>query len=593
MNMNHKGRSPREKTVAQAMIELAVFGAVLFFVIGGIAMNYFSYGSQDNAQLKAMRMGLLKSYQDSRNSNTARLSSSFLLFEDRLTGEFGKYGTIDRQPLMIGGGGMFSTQALQPVNWGDRGTVPVIDLVVNGEAFTFQTAAYIMYVMILKNGAAAGSDGVQIIQLRPPTSADLAQFSTTEGECEVEACDTYQDPYCDPYATGAPCDPSLEVEHPGHPGNIDQNCGTNSYGDYLTCFTKVNYATPEDVLSLSVNHCLNNPASAPYGTAEQCNAGTAQQHERLTREWLTMPRLPGGPVAMPPFFTAITKNDPDFIETPSPFDLTAFWTRFNLKRSANIGEVIPASQASWQWKWDYFWKPADGEVDTDPPTNIVNKIKYDPAVSSTAPYGSTESPASYDVDGDLQEETLYSAENMTGTYCGGSRCQQAYQVRVLDSDYADVNPAKQPKDFSDPQQKPGLRPELRIFGRTSCVPTEGDHCSGVNDMTYLEIKEGKIYQDKRQVSVSTIKKNQYDVVERIYQMNIDMSNPDDFVLRNNKVIKQAGDCTSAANVQTTCFDKVSKTLYIRSRLSDQRGHRWVTKMGATLNESLRPPEPNK
>ncbi len=54
--MKNQRKKALSSTLAQSIIELAIFGAVLFFIITGIATNFLSGSFQQNAQLQAMRI---------------------------------------------------------------------------------------------------------------------------------------------------------------------------------------------------------------------------------------------------------------------------------------------------------------------------------------------------------------------------------------------------------------------------------------------------------------------------------------------------------------------------------------------------------
>ena len=43
-------------------------------------------------------------------------------------------------------------------------------------------------------------------------------------------------------------------------------------------------------------------------------------------------------------------------------------------------------------------------------------------------------------------------------------------------------------------------------------------------------------------------------------------------------VKGVGDCFNNITVSQTCFDKGTKMLFIRSRIQEQRGRKWVTQI---------------
>src|ERR1041385_3807457 len=93
---------------AQAATELAVFGAILVFLIGSMVRSAVSSSYQQNQQLKAMRMALLRSYQGAQAQGTGHKNASILYIEDRLSPDLGKYGASDRIPFIMQGSGTLS-----------------------------------------------------------------------------------------------------------------------------------------------------------------------------------------------------------------------------------------------------------------------------------------------------------------------------------------------------------------------------------------------------------------------------------------------------------------------------------------------------
>ncbi len=179
----------------------------------------------------------------------------------------------------------------------------------------------------------------------------------------------------------------------------------------------------------------------------------------------------------------------------------------------------------------------------------------------------------YDVDGDLVEETIFALESMT---CSG---YHVYRAAVMATSLGDVDFSLSYLDYDNAYDKPGFRSDMRIY-------------STLNG-TYLDIK------DRAALSVSTIQKNQYDRVERIYQLSKNMPDPADFLVRNSSVKTSCTGATDAAMLASggtiadccasstvTCFDQTNKRLYIRSHITDTRGRRWTTDTSALWGGSL-------
>ncbi len=132
---------------AQAATELAVFGAIIIFIIGAIVRSSLLTGYQQNQQLKSMKEALMLSYKgaygDPYNPTVGRNTSSILYIEDRLSPEVGKYGAMDRQQFYLRGSGTMTNRLMYPVDEADLynpGNLPTMDIIINGKHFQFTMA---------------------------------------------------------------------------------------------------------------------------------------------------------------------------------------------------------------------------------------------------------------------------------------------------------------------------------------------------------------------------------------------------------------------------------------------------------------------
>lgn len=135
----------RRKVKAQAVTELAIFGAILIFVVGSILRNSVDAGMTQNQSLKAMRWVMLQSLYGVRNVNKSRDSASVIFVEDRLAPDAGKVGAIDRAPLIQSASASFTNTLFMPLDWLEYHNVPVTDLFVNGKHFTLSAGNFIVY----------------------------------------------------------------------------------------------------------------------------------------------------------------------------------------------------------------------------------------------------------------------------------------------------------------------------------------------------------------------------------------------------------------------------------------------------------------
>ena len=156
----------------QTAMELAVFGAVLIFMVGVIIRQAVNNSFQQNQQFKAMRLAMTKSFQyseglkgDTGDPKNAQMSSdtdspllgkqgygedgtasrnfsTVLFIEDRLSPSSDKYGSVDRTPLIYGSSATHSRNLFMPVAYGETYNLPVFDAYINGKHFAFSTARF-------------------------------------------------------------------------------------------------------------------------------------------------------------------------------------------------------------------------------------------------------------------------------------------------------------------------------------------------------------------------------------------------------------------------------------------------------------------
>ena len=130
---NHdKAQGDAWKAAGQAAVELAVFGAILIFILGTIIRSSVGNSYAQNQNYKAMRMALLASWNGSKtlnfstgtdpnapSPNISRNTASILFVEDRISPDFNKYGGMDRNPFIAQGSGSFSYSLMYPLDAGE------------------------------------------------------------------------------------------------------------------------------------------------------------------------------------------------------------------------------------------------------------------------------------------------------------------------------------------------------------------------------------------------------------------------------------------------------------------------------------------
>lgn len=171
---------------AQAAIELAIFGAILIFIIGTIVRSSLGNDYAQNQNFKAMRMAMLASWTGSKanpgkgaKQDISRNSASVLFVEDRLSPEFNKYGDLDRNPFIASGSGTFSYNLLYPVDQAEvAANVPIMDVYINGLHFPLTTAAYMQNVPLLHPTCPPGGPYPP-----PPYGPPLTQPQCLQNQC--------------------------------------------------------------------------------------------------------------------------------------------------------------------------------------------------------------------------------------------------------------------------------------------------------------------------------------------------------------------------------------------------------------------------
>ena len=127
----------------QAVMELAIFGAVFLFVLGSLVNKSMTISYQQNAQIKAMRIALAMSYYYSHEVTSAsRNNASVIFIEDRLSAGAGKYGSFDRVPIIASGAGTLSRNLYMPVDFGDWGDIGRVDVFINGKHLVLTNADF-------------------------------------------------------------------------------------------------------------------------------------------------------------------------------------------------------------------------------------------------------------------------------------------------------------------------------------------------------------------------------------------------------------------------------------------------------------------
>jgi len=441
------------------------------------------------------------------------------------------------------------------------------DIFINGKHFPFTTAAY-MNVELARSCSCRGAS---------PCPAEC------NGDCSASC----------PAECNGSCGPgSIQL----YPGNLTcQNanpCPLACGGD---CSSASTQTYPAEWMDNCVETTLYTACSDPDG----CNL-TYCPPDPL--DPLTCDRTSTVTWASPPVTVGCAKlydiipNHPGFTnwcDSGCPVDNLTAEERFDLDRDGTSGTPDPDVPAgvererfAWQWflvaGWDagHRVRPqrmtsgsgfgGRGGFSTYRPAQTVSLMGEGIIQESSACKENCKGPrhTNIDVDGDLKRESMMVdtkvVDNMTGVI---------KSFVVLDRQRGDMDMTRGDSDLGP---DPGLQKDIRMY-------------SFVRGGTYLLLEEGRLYDGyiPGQFIRTAQKKDQVDLIERTIQLSNDTgrfcdgSTPVDtstgiWTDEMPNPVEACQNCSSGANIQKTCMDRVSKKIIVRSRIEDKRGRKWVT-----------------
>lgn len=618
---------------AQSATELAVFGAVLVFVIGLILRSGLQTSLQMNAQLRALRMALYQSYLTSKggglfpapnrpasNSSLARNNANIILVEDRLmVSAGGKIPTHDRVPMVTQGSGTMTNELFKPPEFGEYHALGLMDVFVNGKQFIFTTSAY-KYINI--RGAAGAKPGPAAWSPIPdPTAPDGWQYFIPDcpnnngpaanrsdrippdnppyglcwknqcyvsGTCQPMVNGDY-DWVVDPESGGGSCQPA-----PGGPGT-----GTYGYparGCLLMYKQNANFQkaiSDGDWCDLAHACSKNLPLSERFdynhdGVPDVANPG---DYYKMTWQWAVVPGVVNGVDLSQLVASGTPAGNP---WAGGAVGEGIFWNG----KDAPINSAVDADG---DYKEEYImsYNSPDGE-------NIITLNVMDNQEG--------------DMDGTLDDRDggkWYPAMQIPPP-CPDPIPQATERCVVPATGMIAGSPPRRATYFGTCMEWHCKAPEigLKMDNVTSYSFTYNATGGAVDPAdprrgTYLRIEEGKLFNPRTgQYVRSTTRADHVDIYERAYYLS---NNTGRFCNGgvvtiwenwpgiagthqglNGTVLRMLGavyrppvvgipwnpveacnDCFSAANISKTCMDEAGKIIFIRSRVTDLRGRRWV------------------
>lgn len=533
---------------AQTATELAIFGAILIFVIGLIVRGALNAGYMQNENLKATRLAMKVSHQISEARDEAsRNTASILFVEDRLTADSGKYGVVKRTPYMVSAAATHNRNLFMPVHTLDSRNLPVTDVFINGKHFVF-TAAGFKRMELAKSCAGTG----------PPCPLECGAVDGVN-DCSANS------PYVYPGAAfiGAP-PPAASCAGPAgfldRNEDWDQSCATRT--EPILCRDDCNAAEGCDNLAGDCDAFSTETWTKTWhiGCARLY---TIKDNHPLTMEWC------------------------DGVVIPCPASNLLEDGRFDLDRDGTSGILDNEPDGgfrqyfSWQWyeikgfdmtvrQGGFSWL---GGNSTPNSTTVLDAgsegIAYERTTCKRNCLDSKNT--SIDLDGDLKLENIIQ-DQIASTADGIIRC-----VGVMDFQDGDM-------DFSITENDLTSKPRAGLTQNVSMLSRQGPG-------TYLEIREGRLYGPSNgQFIRTTQKKDQVDIVRREIQLSNDTdafcdagNNPTVMANGIPNPVEVCSDC-NGVNINRTCMDDDSndgtpvKTpiIYVRSSIQDMRGRRWTT-----------------
>ena len=572
----------------QAAAELAVFGAILIFILGAIVSAAVGNSYTQNEGFKAMRMAMLASWKGSQVGSTARNNASILFVEDRLSPDSSKYGDTDRTPYVSMGSGTFSYELLYPIDPAEvPAMLPIMDVYINGQHFPLTTANYLQNVTIPR-----------------PTKEQCDAYPA--GSCAQNQCMRNYREWVGSSAGGVLYESELENIVPVTP-NIQATTTAENNADAIFkelaregVITNViwngisSYGTVSVPASTSAYSTWVNTFTTWYDKQFPGKDQSAQisKIENLLQSNQLQYKL---------FYTQMVNGMAQFTQTPptcsshpckdkelsSDLVLT---DAYGNPHSNSTGDMMYDLRRSGKYDLtDTSFVPYGGTPDLRP--NMI--WEWAATAGTTAEMigldvDNNQYPQ-YDIDGRLKTVTIYGiSQNPDGT---PNVTYEDFQAGDIDATW----------DANSCGPKPGLQSNTQVYTFTK-------------DGTYLLIKEGGLFNPQTgQFVRSANKRDTIDIIQRQIQLSnntgrfCDGNTPKSCV--GGSMIKGIPYCSSAdanpvevcvgqgavdaqgnaescfssqTNIKSTCYDGNSNILFIRSRIEDRRGHFWLTNTSGQL-----------
>ncbi len=534
---------------AQAIIEIGIFGAIVIFLLGAIIRTHLSNTQAQSHQIKAMKLALLQSFKGYNNPakpNSSHNSATVLFIEDRFAADLNKFGTIERTPFIASGSGTMSNRLMFPIDSGEvRDNLPIMDVFINGQHFPLTTAAFVFRPVYQQSGPC-------------PDDAVAINGSRVYGQ-EHYNCQRQQREWAISSGT-APLFFSIAVN------GTAQFCSHGCLNDFLTEDQSFNLKRDGDFSS--------NP---PY-----------ELHPSMAWQWYAVPGDSGhieskAPSNTPePFdgrinFGASQNGQPEpnypsldmagTLHEQTIYQITYLASStLNDAQHLNNPSLIP-------YKINGLFLSLTQQLNNSGTININALCLYHPGIEGPPQIPGATPPA-----------LCPSSGTITG-------------AAVLDSQLGDIDLSFDPKTSQGGINHIGLLPQMAIFTWVSPDGTVGVNQGPSHGGTYLEIKEGQLYNPETHRVVRSVSRTDHvDLISHMIQLSNNtgrfcqislgtgiswMGYPvsySDYAQANNgeaNPVQACGDCWTT-NFALTCFEPASRILYVRSSIGDTHVRKWFT-----------------
>ncbi|MBF0122642.1 MAG: hypothetical protein HQL21_04430 [Candidatus Omnitrophica bacterium] len=162
----------------QSMVEVAVFGAIIVFLIGALVKNVTTTSFAQQYALRTMREALTGAsekrfaFMDPLTNDKIKIQKPYnlLIVEDRLFPGVTKYGSTERAPYITNTNAVFSKDLFKAPYMGSDVEVPVLHMRVNGRTFKYTLGAW----------RQMGNTGCSMAERTEPSSGGIAWKSVTK-----------------------------------------------------------------------------------------------------------------------------------------------------------------------------------------------------------------------------------------------------------------------------------------------------------------------------------------------------------------------------------------------------------------------------